>query len=107
MRSGNKRKPATTAVRLAALQAEAVWRCISILDPDLRGEAKLEMARKMLTLVDGKDRTQPRPPAKRISPAQAESIVWANMQCIHPKCPMLLFSRQIADELNEFFKPGE
>jgi hypothetical protein len=26
------------------------------------------------------------------------------MQCIHPHCPMLLFSNQIAEELNEFFK---
>jgi len=29
------------------------------------------------------------------------------MQCINPRCPMLLFSNQIADELNEFFKPEE
>jgi hypothetical protein len=26
------------------------------------------------------------------------------MQCINPRCPMLLFSNQIAEELNEFFK---
>ena len=58
-------------------------------------------------LVDGKDRTQPRPPAKQITPAQVESTVWENMQCINPRCPMLLFSKQIADELNEFFKPDE
>jgi hypothetical protein len=25
----------------------------------------------------------------------------------HPRCPMLLFSNQIADELNEFFKKEE
>jgi hypothetical protein len=29
------------------------------------------------------------------------------MQCINPRCPMLLFSNQIADELNEFFKREE
>lgn len=88
--------------RLAALRAEAAWRCVSVLAPDLRGEAKLDMARRVLTLVDGKDRSQPRPPAQRITPAQVEEIIWDNMQCINPNCPMLLFSKQIADELNEF-----
>jgi len=39
-----------------------------------------------------------------ITPAQVEGIIWQNMQCINPRCPMLLFSNQIADELNEFFK---
>jgi hypothetical protein len=38
---------------------------------------------------------------------QVESIIWPNMQCIHPHCPMLLLSNQIADELNEFFKAEE
>ena len=94
----------TTASQLAALKVGAVWRCLSILSPDLKGEAKLKAARKILTLVDGKDRTQPHLPTQRIVPAQVESIVWENMQCINPRCPMLLFSKQIADELNEFFK---
>jgi len=42
-----------------------------------------------------------------ITPAQVTSVIWANMQCINPRCPMLLFSNQIADELNEFFKQEE
>jgi hypothetical protein len=41
------------------------------------------------------------PPRILITPAQVTSIVWGNMQCIHSHCPMLLFSNQIADELNE------
>jgi hypothetical protein len=94
----------TTAARLAAVRAEAAWRCVSILAPDLKGESKLDMARGILTFVDGKDRSQLRLPHKQITPAQVESITWANMQCINPNCPMLLFSKQVADELNEFFK---
>jgi hypothetical protein len=43
----------------------------------------------------------------RITPALVESIICPNMQCIHPHCPMLLFSNQIAGELNEFFKGEE
>jgi hypothetical protein len=42
-----------------------------------------------------------------ISPAQVQDIVWRNMQCINPRCPMLLFSNQIAEELNEFFRQEE
>jgi hypothetical protein len=61
----------------------------------------------VLTLCDGKDRTSPKPPRIAITTAQVESIVLPNMQCIHPHCPMLLFSNQIADELNEFFKQEE
>jgi hypothetical protein len=42
-----------------------------------------------------------------ITPAQGTSIIWGNMQCINPRCPMLLFSNQIVDKLNEFFKREE
>jgi hypothetical protein len=97
----------STAARLATIRAEAAWKCVSILAPNLKGGAKLDTARRILTVVDGKDRSQPRPPVQRITPAQVESIVWANVQCIHPHCPMLLFAKQIADELNEFFQPDE
>ncbi len=93
--------------QLAKLRSEAAWRCVSILAPDLKGEAKLNMARRILTAVDGKDRSQPSSPAQRITPAQVEEIVWANIQCINPHCPMLLYSKQIADDLNQFFKPEE
>jgi hypothetical protein len=81
-----------------------VWDCLNVLCPDLKDEAKKELARKMLSVVDEKDRTPPRCPARQISPAQVEEIIWANLQCIHPKCPMLLFSKQISEELNEFFR---
>jgi hypothetical protein len=107
MERDNQRHKSTAAAQLARLRAEAVWRCVSILDPDLKGEAKLEIARRMLTLMDGKDRTPPKPPVVQITPAQVAGIFWANIQCINPRCPMLLFSKQIADELNEFFTPEE
>jgi hypothetical protein len=104
MRNDHRQSSAIkAALELAALRAEAVWDCLTVLSPDLKGEYKKELARKMLSLVDGKDRTQPRRPAKQISPAQVEEIVWANLQCIHPKCPVLLFSKQISEEMNEYF----
>ena len=91
------------AAELAAIRAKAAWRCVSLLAPDLRGEAKLEAARRVLSAVDGRDRSEPPPPAIRITPAQVEGIICPNLQCIHPRCSALLFSNQIADEINQFF----
>ena len=94
------------AIKLAARQrVEAVWTCLDVLCPDLALEAKKVLAEKVLDLSRGEDRKPP--PRIMITPAQVTSIIWANMQCINPRCPMLLFSNQIADELNEFFKAEE
>jgi hypothetical protein len=74
---------------------------LGVLRPDLTPQAKQALAEKVFELSRGEDQ---KPPRIQISPAQVTSIVWANMQCINPRCPMLLFSNQIADELNEFFR---
>ncbi len=93
------------AIRLAARQrVEAVWTCVGVLCPDLTAQAKKALAEKVFDLCRGEYRRAPR---IQITPAQGESIFWPNMQCINPHCPMLLFSNQIADELNEFFKAEE
>ena len=45
-------------------------------------------------------------PHKRITDAQIVELVWAHSQCIHTrtgKCPLLIFGKQLADALNEFF----
>jgi len=90
------------AIKLAARQrVEAVWTCLDVLCPDLTPQAQKELARKVLDLSRGEDQ---KPPRIQITPAQVEGIIWPNMQCINPRCPMLLFSNQIAEELNEFFK---
>ena len=93
------------AIKLAAHQrVEAVWSCLGVLRPDLTPQAKKALAEKVFELSRGEDR---KPPRIQITPAQVTSIVWSNMQCINPRCPMLLFSNQIADELNEFFRGEE
>jgi len=81
-----------------------VWACLGVLRPDLTSQGKKALAEKVFDLCRGEDQKAPR---IMITPAQVESIIWPNMQCIHPHCPMLLFSNQIADELNEFFKQEE
>jgi hypothetical protein len=92
-------------IKLAARQrVEAVWTCLSVLCPDMTPQEKKELAQKVLDLSRGEERKAPR---IMITPAQVTSIIWGNMQCLNPRCPMLLFSNQIADELNEFFKQIE
>jgi hypothetical protein len=86
---------------LAAQRVEAVWTCIGVLCHDLALPDRKALATKMLDLCRGE-----RPEvAKRIeiSPAQVQEIVWRNSQCANRYCSMLLFSREMAEELNEFF----
>jgi hypothetical protein len=90
--------------QLARQRVEAVWTCLDVLCPDMALDAKKVLAEKVLDLSRGEDQ---KPPRIRITPAQVTSIIWGNMQCINPRCSMLLFSNQIADELNEFFKGEE
>ena len=93
------------AIKLAAHQrVEAVWSCLGALRPDLTPQEKKALAEKVFELSRGKAQ---KPSRIKITPAQVTSIVWSNMQCINPRCPMLLFSNQIAEELNEFFKQEE
>lgn len=45
-------------------------------------------------------------PQKKITDAQVVEMVWRHSQCVHNqtgKCPLLVFGRQLADEINEFF----
>jgi hypothetical protein len=49
-------------------------------------------------------------PQRRITDAQVVEMVWRNSQCLHNqtgRCPLLLFGRQLAEEINEFFKGDE
>jgi hypothetical protein len=39
-----------------------------------------------------------------INPAQVQEIVWRNSQCANRYCSMVLFSRELSDELNDFFR---
>ena len=104
-RNRSERPEVPAAIKLAARQrVEAVWTCLGVLCPDMTPQEKKALAEKVFELSRGKDQ---KPPQIKITPAQVTSIILSNMQCINPRCPMLLFSNQIADELNEFFKGEE
>ena len=104
--SQNRRKIAelNAAIEVAAQRrVEAAWQCVSVLCPDLTPLGKKVLVGKVMDLCEGEEQIAPRTRIE-ITPAQVTSIILSNMQCINPRCPMLLFSNQIADELNEFFK---
>jgi hypothetical protein len=68
--------------------------------PDLDASMRTELADLVIALVNGESgRSQQR----KITDAQVTEMVWRNMQCINHTCPMLLFGKQLAEELNEFF----
>ena len=94
------------AIKLAARQrVKDVWTCLNILCPDLTLKAKTVIAREALNLTREED--QKPPPRIMITPAQVQEIVWRNSQCANRYCSMVLFSREITEELNEFFKQEE
>jgi hypothetical protein len=99
------RAEVSPAIKLAARQrVDAVWTCLDILCPDMALKAKNVLAEKILDLSRGEEQ---KPPRIMISPAQVQEIVWPNSQCANRYCSMVLFTREIAEELNEFFKGEE
>jgi hypothetical protein len=74
---------------------------VNALSPDLTLADRKALAAKVLDLCRG----EVQPPTRiSITPAQVQEIVWRNSQCANSHCSMLLFSRELAEELNEFFR---
>jgi hypothetical protein len=75
--------------------------------PDLDQTTRTELANSILALMDGEDCAMPQ---RRITDAQVVEMVWRHSQCIHNqtgRCPLLVFGRQLGEEINEFFKEDE
>lgn len=99
------RKQSVAIRELAARRVEAVWACFGILCPELPLTDRKVLAETVLDLSRGE-----RPEAAKrieITPAQVQELVWRTSQCANRYCSMLLFSNELADELNEFFSPEE
>lgn len=86
---------------LAARRVEAVWTCLGILCPEMPLPDRKALAAKVLDLGRGETDSSPR---ITISPAQVQELVWRHSQCANRYCSMLLFSQEMAEELNEFFR---
>lgn len=75
----------------------AAWACASQLRPDLTPRGKEKLAKRTLRVAESEDNKV------GITPAQAQEIVLAHIQCISKNCPMLIFAEPLSRELNMFF----
>jgi hypothetical protein len=82
---------------VAAFRAGIVLRTVEALVPDATPRQKKRIARTILSLCDGRDRSV------RISPAQLQELVMPNWQCIDKRCPALFFWEPMSRAINEFF----
>ena len=105
MASGKVPDNRIKAIReLAHTRVVAALTCVNALCSDLDLSGKCRMVEQILTLSDGKDRSIPR---TQITDAQVTEMVWRNMQCINHRCPLLVFGKQLSDEINQFFAEAE
>ena len=102
---GQARRRRAAIRELATRRVEAVWTCLGVLCPDLPLLNRKALAETVRDICRGENQAE----AKRIeiNPAQVQEIVWRHSQCVNRHCSMLLFSRELAEELNEFFNPEE
>jgi hypothetical protein len=87
---------------LAERRVVAVLECLKVLCPSADPRTRRELASKILTLV-GTDRL----PRKMITPAAVYEMITRNSQCVlnqTGRCPLLVFSQQLCEELNSFYQ---
>lgn len=83
---------------LAKMRVHVAFRCVVALLPDTDDRKRVRIARQILTLCDGRDRST------KITPAQAQDLIMPNVQCIARECPACIFWEPISRSLNEFFE---
>jgi hypothetical protein len=89
---------------LAQRRVAAVLACLKVLCPSADLDTRRELASKILSLVRGDDRPIPR---KMITPAAIYEMLTRNRQCVlnqTGRCPLLVFTKQLCEELNSFFQ---
>jgi hypothetical protein len=75
--------------------------------PGIDQSTRTKLADSILALIDDQDLAVPQ---RRITDAQVVETVCRNSQCIRNQtgmCPLLVFGRQLAEEINEFFASEE
>lgn len=89
---------------LAERRVVAVLACLKVLRPSADRSTQRRLATEILVLVRGGDRLIPQ---KTITPAAVYEMITRNSQCVLDqtgRCPLLVFTKQLCEELNEFFR---
>lgn len=74
--------------------------CALVLRPDLDFKELEKLAQRILALGDEESGLP------KITDMEVTALVWSNSQCVKAQsgtCPLLIFGKQLADRLNEFF----
>jgi hypothetical protein len=80
---------------------------LKVAHPGIDPRTRTRLVYSILALIDGENRSLPQ---KKITDAHAVEMVWRHSQCVlnqTGRCPLLVFGRQLAEEINEFFKRNE
>jgi hypothetical protein len=80
---------------------------LKVICPGIDRSNRTRLVDSILALIDGEDRNLPQ---KKIADAQVVEMVWRHSQCVlnqTGRCPLLVFGRQLAEEINEFFSGDE
>lgn len=88
---------------LAERRVVAVLECLKVLCPTADRSTQQRLATEILTLVRGED---PPIPPRKINPAAVYEMFTRHSQCVlnqTGRCPLLVFTEQLCEELNEFF----
>lgn len=79
------------------MRVHVAYRTARALLPDADDRKRVAIARRILTLCDGKDRSV------KITPAQARDLVLPQLQCSARECALLMFDEPLSRSLNLFF----
>jgi len=82
---------------IAAIRAAVAFRTANALLPDADNRRKMRIARRILSLCDGQDRS------RKITESIMREIILRHSQCLQRSCPMLLFTEPIVREINAYF----
>ncbi len=80
---------------------------LKVICPTINRSKRTRLVDSILALIDGKDRKLAQ---TKITDAQAVELVWRHSQCVRNqtgRCPLLVFGRQLADEVNAYFNEEE
>jgi hypothetical protein len=75
--------------------------------PGIDQRARARLADSILMLIDGDHRAMPQ---RKITEAQVVEMMWAHSQCVlnqTGRCPLLVFGKQLADEITAYFNEEE
>ena len=96
MAYGRRNREFNKICQAASFRAGVAYRTVDALLPDATNRRKMRIARKILSLCDGKDRTP------KISPTQLQELVIPNWQCVGRQCPACFFWEPMSRAINEF-----